>query len=144
MRKRRADQPVDSENTPDCSHPKVAEEIVLMGDILEAMSRIFGGDATLNQLRIGNYVGIRSELQGCETSNSEIAEALDIPRSTVSRIITNFIEAGMLVEETNQADGRRRILRIAASHPHKNEFEENLRSILARFAHKRGSTPGPS
>jgi DNA-binding MarR family transcriptional regulator len=102
----------------------------LNGDILQLLGQHFGGDTTINQLRIGHYIGLMSLYKGMPTSNKDIADALSIPRSTVSRIVADCIEKGWVIEQPHPEDGRKRLFLIAPEHPESDNFEKDFRRIL--------------
>ena len=101
-----------------------------MLDILNLLAEHFGGQTTLNHLRIGNYIGLRSLHGNRPTNNKEIAEDLALSRATVSRIVSDFVEHGWVVEEPHPEDGRRRQLRITPEHPSADRYERAFRSHL--------------
>ena len=101
-----------------------------MGDVLNLLSRHFKGETPLNHLEIGNYIGLVSLYEGKPTSNKDIADALGISRSTVSRIVADFIEKGWVIEQSHPEDGRRKMLLIAPGHPLADNFEKEFRVIL--------------
>jgi hypothetical protein len=68
-----------------------------------------------------------------QTSNSEISEALGIPRSTVSRIVGEFIESKVVVEQPDPDDGRCRLLKIAGDNPTVGKFEYEVFSLLQKY-----------
>ena len=99
--------------------------------LLSATAESLPGDTTLNQLRIMHVVHYMTA-GGEPTSVSEIADALDMPRSGVSRVITELVSYGWVKEEPHPEDGRRRLL-VANSEKNENAFriEQNLyESIL--------------
>jgi DNA-binding MarR family transcriptional regulator len=101
-----------------------------MGEVLRLLSVHFQGQTTLNDLRIGNYIGLLSQHQSKATSNKDIAEALGIPPSTVSRIVKDFVEAKWVAEDSHPEDGRKKLLSIALDHDRADGFEKSFRSIM--------------
>ena len=101
-----------------------------VGDVLSLLSAHFSGQTTLNDLRIGNYIGLISQYEGRPTDNKEISEALKIPRSTVSRIVTAFIEKKWVAEHPHPEDGRKKQLFIVPGHPLADNFENEFRLLL--------------
>lgn len=102
----------------------------LSADFMRLLSEHFGGETTLNHLRIGNYIGLNSHYLGQPTSNKDIAAALGISRPTVSRIVGDFIDQGWVVEKPHPDDGRRRLLQIAPGHPAADRFEKVFRGRI--------------
>jgi DNA-binding MarR family transcriptional regulator len=101
-----------------------------MGEVMRLLSAHFEGQTTLNDLRIGNYIGLLSQHQSKATSNKNIAEALDIPPSTVSRIVKGFVEANWVTEYPHPEDGRKKLLHITPDHARADGFEKSFRIIL--------------
>jgi DNA-binding MarR family transcriptional regulator len=101
-----------------------------IGEILQLLSLHFEGGATINQLRVGHYIGLMSQYKGKPTSNKNIADALGIPRSTVSRIVTDCIEKGWVIERAHAEDGRKKELLIVPGHPDGDNFEKDFRRLL--------------
>lgn len=101
-----------------------------IGDVLHLLSRHFDGGTTINQLRIGHYIGLMSQYKGTSTSNQNIAGALSIPRSTVSRIVADCIEKGWVIEQSHADDGRKKELLIVPEHPDGDNFEKEFRRLL--------------
>jgi DNA-binding MarR family transcriptional regulator len=104
--------------------------------LLDLLAEHFGGHTTLNHLRVGSYIGLRSQYAKVPTSNAEIARDLRLSRATVSRIVSDFIAAGWVSETPHPDDGRRRLLVICKSHPKadlfEREFRRHLNDLLAR------------
>jgi len=101
-----------------------------VGEILHLLSLHFKGQTTINDLRIGNYIGLMSLYETEPTSNKDISDALSIPRSTVSRIVTDFIEQKWVVEKPHPEDGRRKQLFIVPGHPLADNFERDFRALI--------------
>ncbi len=101
-----------------------------IGDFLRLLSLHFKGQTTLNHLRIGSYIGLMSLYENKPTNNKKISEALDIPRSTVSRIVTDFVREKWVIERPHPDDGRRKQLLIVPGHPLADNFEKDFRSLL--------------
>jgi predicted transcriptional regulator len=101
-----------------------------IGEILRLLAMHFDGATTINSLRVGHYIGLMSQYKGMPTSNKNISETLGIPRSSVSRIVTDCIEKGWVIERMHVEDGRKRELLIAPDHPEGDNFEKDFRRIL--------------
>lgn len=101
-----------------------------IGEILRLLSLHFEGQTTINDLRIGNYIGLMSLYEGEPTSNKQISDALGIPRSTVTRIVTDFIEQKWVVEKPHPEDGRKKQLFIVPGHPLADNFESDCRAVI--------------
>ena len=116
------------QNKEDLLPPHVVQSF--MTQVLGLMATHFRGDTTLNHLRIGNYIGLRDLFDGEATTNKEISEALGIPTSTVSRIVTELMKRGYVTEAPHPEDQRIRLLRIVPNHPLAQGFESELRTLL--------------
>ena len=101
-----------------------------MGEVLRLLSLHFKGQTTLNHLRIGSYIGFLTFYKSNLTSNKDIADALDIPRSTVSRIVKDFIDEKWVMESPHPEDGRKKLLSIVPGHADEDRFERSFRAIL--------------
>ena len=76
------------------------------------MAQKYGGDCTLNELRIANAVSVRS-LAGEPCSPTLLAQDTGIPKSTVSRSLASLVSKGWLNDRTDPADRRRRIIQLS-------------------------------
>lgn len=113
---------------------QTAQEIhAFIGQFMGILAKHFGGETTLNHLRIGSYIGLKSMYEGDATSNKDIAETLGISRPTVSRIVHEFIEQKWVCERPHPEDGRRRIIEIMPGHPASDRFERDFRRILNKM-----------
>ena len=102
----------------------------LVGEILQLLAVHFEGQTTINHLRIGNYIGLMTLYENRSTSNKEISDALHIPRSTVTRIVADFIEQKWVVERPDPEDGRKKHLTIVPGHPLADSFEKDFRTLI--------------
>ncbi len=96
------DEPYDVTANPAVNYMRLA---------LTQMARKYGGDCTLNEVRILNEV-ISFNLLGRSCSVSALHKATGIPTSTVSRIVKNFVSDGWLSERRDPTDGRKRIVSL--------------------------------
>ena len=94
---------------------------------LAMLERKYGGEATLNELRVMNHV-FRSELAGVDVGVAQTSRALGIPKSTVSRIVLKLRLAGWISEQAAPDDGRRRFLRLTPKLWHR--FDGELQELL--------------
>jgi len=101
-----------------------------VGEILSLFSVHFEGQTTINHLRIGNYIGLMSLYETEPTSNKNISEKLGIPRSTVSRIVADFIDQKWVIEKPHPVDGRKKQLFIVPGHPLADSFEKDFRALV--------------
>ncbi len=95
--------------------------------LLNKMSDKYGGDTTLNELVIMNY-GFVCHVRGEDICVTKAATDLDIPKSTVSRILTGMRAKGFICEYAHPTDRRRRIFKLADSYL--NRGHTDMRQIL--------------
>lgn len=117
----------DKEGYFELSDQEVQE---LLFEIFNLLAEQFDGDTTLNSLRIGNYIGLKSLYYGVATNNKDIAATLNISPSTVSRLVTNLMQLGYVGEESHPSDGRIRLVSIAEGHPLIQAFESSVKRAL--------------
>ena len=110
---------------------------------LALMARHFKGEATLNHLRVRNFIGLRTLFDRRSTTNKEISEVLGIPASTVSRIVAEMLARGYLSEQPHQDDHRVRLLTIVDGHPLAQAFESELKVLLDELLHEAARAAGP-
>jgi DNA-binding MarR family transcriptional regulator len=77
------------------------------------MAQKYGGATTLNELLILNY-GFMCHSTGKEITVTQSAIDLDMPKSSVSRILTGMRAKGFVRETTDPTDKRRRIFRLSS------------------------------
>jgi DNA-binding MarR family transcriptional regulator len=102
----------------------------LSGEILQLLAQHFQGQTTLNHLRVGSYIGYLTFYRSKGTSNKEISEELNIPPSTVSRIVNDFIDEKWVVERPHPEDGRKKLLYITPDHKQADGFERGFRALI--------------
>ena len=122
-----------SKNLTEKERQSALEHKILIGLILRLLAERFGGETTVNQMRIGHYVGLKSLYEKEPTNNTDISRSLKIPRSTVSRIITDCIAKGWVREQSDPEDGRKKMLVVPTDHPEADGFETDFRKALAEF-----------
>ena len=99
----------DTPDNPELNHAEWQECVVFAKDYYDILAEFVPGDTTVNELRILTALAMAS-CSGTGTSVSEIAEKTGISRATVSRLVTQWMEAGRITESPHPKDGRRRIL----------------------------------
>jgi DNA-binding MarR family transcriptional regulator len=85
-------------------------------EYLGLIAQYIPGDTTLNQIRILHYIDMRTVQGAGYTSHTEICVALRMSAATVTRAIASFIEAGIIREDADELDGRRRLVRVSKDH----------------------------
>ncbi len=83
---------------------------------LGLMAQYIPGDTTLNQIRILQHIAFCSATGKSPPCNTEICKALEMPAPTVTRAISSFIGAGIISEEKDPQDGRKRFITINNSY----------------------------
>ena len=79
--------------------------------LLRELAEIYGGDCTLNEIRVMNQV-IRCSLEGRTCCVTALHRVTGIPIPTVSRSVTNLQDDGWLSDRRDPADGRKRIISL--------------------------------
>lgn len=111
----------------DISDQEVQE---LMFEIFNLLAEQFDGDTTLNSLRIGNYIGLKSIYYRDPTNNTDIARTLNISASTVSRLVNNMVALGYVAETSHPSDGRVRLISITPGHPDQQALENRVKRVI--------------
>ena len=111
-------------------------------DYLALLARHFPGDITLNQLRILQYIGLRSSRGKGHTNHKDICMALEMAASTVTRAVSAFIETGVLHEETDPEDGRRRLVSVRRSYPSRGQLNEEVVQLGQKYFGPDAWSPG--
>ncbi len=91
--------------------------------LFERVARKYGGDCTINELRVMNAAAWYSHNDG-QCTPTLLAQSTGIPKSTVSRSLASLIDKGWLTDEQDPEDRRRRIIRLS---------EKSLQSDTADF-----------
>ena len=78
---------------------------------LRLLSEKYGGDCTLNEMRVMNQV-IRCSLEGQNCCVTALHKVTGIPIPTVSRSVNNLVTDGWLADRPDPADGRKRIITL--------------------------------
>jgi DNA-binding MarR family transcriptional regulator len=79
--------------------------------LFNKMSDKYGGATTLNELTMLNY-GFVCSAKGTDITVTQTSNDLNIPKSTVSRILTGMRAKGFVTEESHPTDRRRRIFSL--------------------------------
>ncbi len=82
-------------------------------DLYTALAKKYGGDCTLNELRVMNQI-IRCRLKGRSCSVTALHKVTGISMPTVSRSIAHLRSEGWLSEQPDPDDGRKRIISLGA------------------------------
>ena len=92
---------------------ETAEAVVQFGrNLLTELSGKFGGDRTLNEVRVMCQI-VGCSLKGRTCSVTALHKATGIPIPTVSRAVTNLQNDGWLTDRQDPADGRKRIISLS-------------------------------
>ena len=90
--------------------------------LFKKMTEKYGGTTTLNELTMLVY-GFVCDGRGDAISVMEASRELQMPKSTVSRILTGMRAKGLVFEETHPTDRRRRIFRLADAYTTKTHSD---------------------
>ncbi len=80
-------------------------------NLLRQLADKYGGDCTLNELRVMNQI-LRCSLQGQSCSVTALHKVTGIPMPTVSRSVANLQNDGWLSERPDPDDGRKRLISL--------------------------------
>ncbi len=93
-------------------HDVTAQAVVEFSrNLLRELAEKYGGDCTLNELRVMNQI-IRCSLKGRTCCVTALHKVTGIPIPTVSRSVANLQNDGWLSERRDPADGRKRIISL--------------------------------
>ena len=96
----------------DTQHEIDAQAVVdLSRTLLAELAEKYGGDCTLNELRVINQV-VRCSLEGQTCGVTALHKVTGIPIPTVSRAVANLQNDGWLSDRPDPADGRKRIISL--------------------------------
>lgn len=80
--------------------------------VLQASTFAIGGGASLNELLVTHHL-IASRARRQSATVTSVARNLDIPKATISRILTDMRSRGLTVEDVDAADGRSHTVRLS-------------------------------
>ncbi len=80
-------------------------------NLLRQLAEKYGGDCTLNELRVMNQI-LRCSLQGKSCSVTALHKVTGIPMPTVSRSVAHLQNDGWLSERPDPDDGRKRLISL--------------------------------
>jgi len=93
-------------------HEVMAQVVVEFSRILlRELAEKYGGDCTLNELRVMNQI-IRCSLEGRTCAVTALHNITGIPTPTVSRSVAHLRSEGWLSEQPDPDDGRKRIISL--------------------------------
>jgi len=91
-------------------HDVTAQVLIRFTRILyRVLAEKYGGDRTLNELRVMNQI-ILCSLDGRTCTVTALHKVTGIPIATVSRAVGNLQNDGWLSEQRDPADGRKRLI----------------------------------
>ncbi len=94
----------------DNQHDVTAQALVIFHrDLLKELAEKYGGDFTINELRIMNQI-IRCNLDGRTCTVTALHKVTGIPIPTVSRIVAKLQSGRWLSERQDPDDGRKRVI----------------------------------
>lgn len=93
-------------------HDATAQVVVEFSrNLLRQLAEKYGGDCTLNELRVMNQI-LRCSLQGKSCSVTALHKVTGIPMPTVSRSVAHLQNDGWLSERPDPDDGRKRLISL--------------------------------
>ena len=121
------------------SPPEVTPQAVVefSRKLLRELAEKYGGDCTLNELRVINQV-VHCCIEGRNCSVTALHKATDIPIPTVSRAVANLQLDGWLSDRQDPDDGRKRIVSLGP-----RSLERTLDEVNEKL-HTKPSLASPS
>ena len=99
-------------------------------DFYDLLADFLPGDTTLNELRVLTAVA-EVAVQERGTSVTEISANCGIAKTTVSRLISHWIEQGTIEERHHPSEGRRRILSFSdEAHRLNHDWAQRVEQLL--------------
>ena len=117
-------------NLDELAHLRQQEFIM---ECFKLIAEVHPGDITLNQIRIIQYIAFRSLQTGIGTMHKDICDALGLAPSTVTRAISGFVERGIITEQKDPEDGRKRFVLMNQSYPSRATLDTQLDELAKRF-----------
>ena len=94
------------------THEITAQAVVeYTRNLFRTLAEKYGGDCTLNELRVMNQV-IRCSLEGRTCGVTALHKVTGIPIPTVSRAVAHLHSGGWLSDRRDPDDGRKRIITL--------------------------------
>ena len=91
------------------------------------MAEKYGGATTLNELTLLNY-GFVCHANNQDMCVTQASQDLNMPKSSVSRILTGMRAKGFVTESTHPFDRRRRIFTLADEYL--NQGDKDIQNLL--------------
>ena len=93
-------------------HDVTAQAVIeFMRNLFKKLAEKYGGDCTLNELRVMNQI-ICCHIGGRDCSVTALHKVTGIPIPTVSRTVAHLQSDGWLSESRDPTDGRKRIISL--------------------------------
>jgi DNA-binding MarR family transcriptional regulator len=114
-------------------HSMIKHQQLFMMEYFKLLADYVPSDITLNQLRIIQYIGLRCLEDGPGTINTEICQALEMNKTTVTRTVARFVATGVISQKSSSADGRQQVLTMSPEYPRKGTLDQKVRQLAARY-----------
>jgi len=114
-------------------HPSAKHQQLFSMEYFTLLADYVPGDTTLNQLRILEYISLSCLDDRSGTTHTEICQALDMNKTTVTRTIARFVAAGVISQESSPADGRQRLVTMSPTYFRKGTLDEKVRLLAVRY-----------
>ena len=99
-----------------------------VSDYLRMVGDNYGGEITVNQIRVLHFVSCHLLEGNPFATHSAICKGLGLPAATVTRAIGTFFAKGVLKEDLDPDHGRRRRIRFCEGQPGNHVRERYLGS----------------
>ena len=91
------------------------------------------GDATLNQIRVLQYIGLHSLDDGSGTTHTDICQSLEMKPATVTRAVTRFLGAGLISETLSLEDERQRFIAMDLGFSRKGTLDKKVEALAKNY-----------
>jgi hypothetical protein len=95
-----------------CDRDPEQNLVELIALVLQVSTVAISGGASLNELLVTHHL-IASRARKQSVTVTSVARILDIPKATISRILTDMRSRGLTVEDEDAADGRSHTVRLS-------------------------------
>jgi len=107
-------------------HTFIQEYFKIVADFLP-------GNITLNQIRILQYIALRSLDDAPGPTHTEICQFLEMQISTVSRALTGFLADRIIRQELSPVDGRQRFVTLNPAYSQKGMLDKEIELLAKRY-----------
>ena len=114
-------------------HSMLKHQQLFVKEYFKLLADYVPGEITLNQLRVIQYISLRCLEDGSGTTHTEICQALEMNKTTVTRTVARFVATGIISQKSSSADGRQQILTMSPEYPRKGTLDQKVRRLAAHY-----------